>query len=175
METQDLLIDAYEMVFSEMEHTLEGLKPEDLAWQPRPECNSIGWLAWHLSRTHDQAMSFVLKEDQVWIKEGWYEKFNRAADPRDTGMGHAPEDVALFKPPDTGVLLDYHKAVLTRSKKYFRSLTSQDLDRVLNSKYLPPLTTLGTFLIMMLADGMRHSGQMGYVRGLRHGMGWQKY
>lgn len=175
MEICDLLVDAYEMVFAEMEHVLEGLKPEDLAWQPRPDCNSIGWLAWHLTRGHDQAISFLMKEDQVWIKEGWYDKFGRAADPGDTGTGHTPEEAALFKPPDVSVLLDYHRAALDRSKKYFRSLTSQDLDRVVNIKYLPPLTTLGTFLNVMLADGMRHSGQMGYVRGLRQGLGWQKY
>jgi hypothetical protein len=175
MEGHDLLSDAYEQVLVALEQTLEGLKPEDLSWQPRPECNSIGWLAWHLTRGQDSAISFLMREDQLWGREGWHEKFGRPADPRDGGSGHTPEDIASYKSPDIPTIIGYHRAVLARSKKYFATLSSQDLDRVLNLKFLPPLTTLGTFLIMMLSDGMQHAGQMGYVRGMRHGMGWQKY
>jgi hypothetical protein len=175
MESQEVLSDAYGKILAEVEHVLEGLKPEDLSWQPRPECNSIGWLAWHLTRTQDSAISFLMREEQIWIKEGWYEKFGRPADKKDIGGGHTPEDVASFKVPEIPVIIGYHLAVLTRSKNYFATLTNQDLDRVLNVKFLPPLTTIGAFILMMLADGMEHAGQMGYVRGLRHGMGWQKF
>lgn len=175
MESQDMLIEAYEKVFSEVEHVLEGLKPEDLAWQPLPECNSIGWLAWHVPRGQDLAVSFLMKEEQLWISEGWHVKFGRAADPTDSGTGHTLEDIIVFKAPEVKVLVDYHRSVLSRSKKYISTLTGKDLDLVLNLKFLPPLTTVGSFLIMVLADGMHHAGQMGYVRGMRYGIGWQKY
>lgn len=175
MDGHDMLSDAYELVLTNLERMLEGLQPEDLNWQPRPDCNSIGWLAWHIIRGQDAAISFLMREDQLWIKEGWYEKFGRSADPGDGGTGHTTEDVASFKSPDSQVIIDYHRSVMERSKKYFSTLSSQDLDRVLNLKFLPPLTTLGSFLIMMLYDGMHHAGQIGYIRGMRQGIGWQKY
>ena len=175
MESLELLSDGFEKVLSEVEHVLEGLEAEDLAWQPRPDCNSIGWLAWHVAREQDSAISFLTKENQLWIKEDWNEKYGRPADPRDTGTGHTIEELGAFRSPGIQVALDYHRAVLARTRKYLGTLASQDLDRVVNLKFLPPLTTVGTFLISIMADGMAHAGQMGYVRGMRHGLGWQKY
>lgn len=175
MEWQDLLIEGYDRALAEVEHVLEGLKHEDLIWQPRPDCNSIGWLAWHLARQQDAAIAYLMRQDQLWIKDGWHLKFNRSADPEDSGTGHTPEDVAAFKPPDVQTLIDYHRAVLERSKNYFNTLSSNDLDRVVNIKWLPPLTTLGTYLVIVMAECIQHAGQMGYIRGMRYGMGWQKY
>ncbi|MGD0353862.1 MAG: DinB family protein [Dehalococcoidia bacterium] len=175
MDYQNLLSDGYDRALAELEHVLEGLKPEDLNWQPRPDCNSIGWLAWHLTRSQDAALSIAMRQEQLWIKDGWHSRFNRPADPRDMGTGHTPEDVAAFEAPDVETLIGYHRAVLERSKQYFNTLTAEDLDRVLNMKWLPPLTTLGSFLIMIMADSFQHAGQAGYVRGLHEGLGWQKY
>ncbi len=146
MDWRDLLSDGYGRVLTELEHVLEGLKPEDLNWQPRPDCNSIGWLAWHLTRVQDASISFVMRAEQLWIKDNWHSKFDRPADPGDIGTGHTLEMVAAFKSPDAATLIDYHHAVLERSKGYFNTLTSEDLDRVLKMKWLPPLTTLGSFL-----------------------------
>ena len=175
MEVREMLCEAYEKVLMEIEHVLEGLQVEDLDWQPGPECNSIGWLAWHLTRGEDSVIALLMRDEQLWIKDGWHEKFGRSADPGDSGTGHTPGDLAAFRSPDVETLLAYHSSVLERSRKYFTALTNQDLDRVVNLQFLPPLTTTGSLLIMMLADGMQHAGQMGYVRGLRKGLGWQKY
>lgn len=175
MECRDLLTDGYVRVLSEIEHVLEGVRFEDLDWQPCTECNSIGWLIWHLTRTQDSAIAYLMHVEQIWITEMWHSRFGRPADPRDSGTGHTAEDLAAFKSPDSQVLLDYHSAVLDRTRKYLSTLTGDDLDRVINLKYLPPLTTLGSFLIMIMADGLQHAGQAGYVRGIRSGLGWQKY
>lgn len=50
MEWQDLLADGYGRVLEFMESMLKGLTQDDLKWQPRNDCNSIGWiscLGWH--------------------------------------------------------------------------------------------------------------------------------
>jgi len=44
-------------------------------------------------------------EEQLWLKDGWYAKFNRAPDPRDIGWGHTPEEVSSFRSPDVATLL----------------------------------------------------------------------
>ena len=175
MEWHDLLADGYGRVLENMERVLSGLAQDDLNWQPRHDCNSIGWLAWHLTRVQDDHIATLMGEEQLWTKDGWYAKFDRQPDPRDIGFGHSPEQVAAFKSPDVHTLLDYHQAVLERSKRHFLTLSTADLDRELDEPWYQPLPTVGVRLISVLADNLRHAGQMAYVRGLRQGMGWQKY
>ena len=60
MELNELLTKQYERVWSGTDKTLEGLSDEGLAWRPSPECNSIGWLAWHVGRVEDRWTSLLL-------------------------------------------------------------------------------------------------------------------
>jgi hypothetical protein len=114
-------------------------------------------------------------DDQLWVRDGWHAKFDRPADPGDIGFGHTPEQVSAFKSPDTKTLIEYHRAVLERSKRYFPTLSKADLDRELNEPYFKPLPTVGVRLISIMDDAVIHAGQAAYVRGLRQGKGWQKY
>ena len=175
MEWNELLADGYGRVLEFMESVLNGLTEDDLNWQPRPDCNSIGWLAWHLTRLQDDHIASLIEEEQLWTKDGWYAKFNRQPDAKDIGFGHSPEQVAAFKSPNADTILGYHSAVLERSKLYFLTLSSADLDRELNEPWYQPLPTVGVRLISILGDSLQHAGQMAYVRGLRQGRGWQKY
>jgi len=175
MDWKELLTDGYGRVLEAMEHTLQGLTKDELNWQPRPDCNSIGWLIWHLTRVQDDHLASLMGEEQLWIKDGWYAKFNRPPDPKDIGFGHSPEQVAAFKSPVIETLLSYHRAVLERSKRYFLSLSNSDLDHELDEPWYQPLPTVGVRLISVLADSLQHAGQAAYVRGLLQGKGWQKY
>ena len=47
-----------------LKHVLDGLTQNDLDWQPRNDCNSIGWLAWHLSRKHDAQIASLMGAGQ---------------------------------------------------------------------------------------------------------------
>lgn len=175
MEWYDLLNDGYGRVLGFLEHVLEGLTQDDLNWQPSQGCNSIGWLAWHLTRQQDAQISSLMGEEQLWIIDKWYVKFNRPQDSDDSGFGHTPEQVSAFKPPDTETLLGYHRSVLERSKRYFHTLSKTDLDRGLNEPMFQPLPTVGVRLVSIMDDSLLHAGQAAYVRGLRQGKGWQKY
>lgn len=175
MEWNELLADGYGRVLEVLESVLRGLTEDDLNWQPRHDCNSIGWLAWHLTRVQDDHIASLMGEEQLWTGDGWYARFDRRPDPKDIGFGHSPEQVAEFKSPDVDTLLDYHRAVLERSKRYFPTLSGAELDRELDEPWYQPLPTVGVRLISVLADSLQHAGQMAYVRGLRQGKGWQKY
>ena len=175
MECKDLLTDGYGRVLGTLERTLKELTEDDLNWQPHPDSNSIGWLTWHLTRVQDDHVADLMGEEQLWTKDGWHARFNRPPDPKDRGFGNSPEQVAAFKSPDIETLLSYHRAVLERSKSYFLTLSSSDLDRELDETRHQPVPTVGVRLISVLADSLQHAGQMAYVRGLRQGKGWQKY
>ena len=175
MEWHDLLADGYGRVLEFMENVLRELTQDDLNWQPRQDCNSIGWLAWHLTRQQDAQIASLMGDDQLWTKDGWHSKFHRPPDPEDIGFGHTPEQVSAFESPDVQVLLDYHRAVLERSRQYFLTLSKTDLHRELNEPWFQPLPTVGVRLVSILEDSLLHAGQAAYVRGMRQGKGWQKY
>ncbi len=169
MELQQLLTDGYERILQILERTLKGLTQDDLNKLPHPDCNGMGWLAWHLTRVQDHHVADLIGEEQLWVKDGWHTRFNRASDPSDIGWGHTPEDVAAFKSPDTETLLEYHRVVLERSRRYINTLSAADLDRELNEPRFQPLPTVGVRLVSILSDNLQHVGQAAYVRGLLKG------
>ena len=172
MELSDLLKSGFGNVLRVLEYTLDGLSEEDLNWQPKPDSNSIGWLAWHLTRWQDVMVSGLSGMEQVWTKDGWYKKFGRKADDKDHGMGHKAEDLAGFKSPDAATLLGYQRAVLERNNGYFETVTPADLDKVFEGTPFDPPPTVGMMLMGTLSDGLQHAGQASYIRGLHQGMGW---
>jgi hypothetical protein len=129
----------------------------------------MAWLAWHLTRTQDRAIAGLIDNKQVWIKDEWYKRFNRASDPQDTGFGHKPEDVAAFKSPDVDTLLGYHKAVLERSKRYLVNLSTEELGRKIQHPVFP---TVEATIVAVLNDILQHLGQIAYIHGLLKGKGW---
>lgn len=175
MEWQEVVSASYAGVLRALEGALDGLTEEDLNWQPRPDCNSIGWLTWHLTRTQDGLISLLMGEEQLWIKDGWHAKFGRPSDAQDVGFGHTPQDLTKFKSPDAKTLLDYHRAVLESSQRYFTTLSTTDLDREVNFPPFEPPPTVGMFINIILNDDLQHAGQVAYLRGLRQGMGWQQH
>ena len=172
MEWQQLINDGYGRILQVLEKALDGLTRDDLNQQPHPDSNSMGWLTWHLTRGQDSQIARLIGEEQLWLKDGWHARFNRPADPKDTGHGHSSEEVAAFKSPEVKTLLEYHRAVLERSKRYISTLSAADLDKELNEPWFKPLPTVGVRLVSIMSDGLQHAGQVAYLRGLFKGIGW---
>jgi hypothetical protein len=169
MEWQQLIIDIYEQISQALERALDGLTRGDLDQQPRPDSNSMGWLAWHLTRAQDRAIAALMGVEQLWVRDEWHARFNRPPDPQDFGLGHNLEDLAVFQSPDVQTLLGYHHVVLERSKHYVRNLSETDLDRELDHPRYP---TVKARLVGVISDNLQHAGQVAYVRGLLKGKGW---
>jgi len=169
MKWQELLTDIFERNSQAVGRTLDGLNQEELNRLPKPDCNSIGWLVWHLTRGQDGAIADLAGEEQLWIKEQWHAKYDRSANAADTGFGNSPEDVAAFKSPDAKTAMDYHQAVVARTKKYVGQLSESDLGRELKNPVFP---TVGVRLVGCISDNLQHAGQAAYVRGLLQGKGW---
>jgi len=169
MEWQQLFINTYERISQVLEKALDGPTVDDLNQQPHPDCNSMGWLTWHLTRGQDRAIADLMGEEQLWVKDKWHARFNRHPEPADTGFGHNLEDLAAFKSPDVQTLLAYHHAVLERTKRYISNLSETDLDRELNHPRFP---TVGVRLAAVISDNFQHAGQVAYLHGLLKGKGW---
>jgi hypothetical protein len=154
-----------------MEEVLAGLRIGDLDRQPHPDCNSLGWTAWHLTRVQDGQMADLMGDAPLWTRDGWHKKFNRPPDPDDSGFGHTPEEVRAFRSPSAKVQLDYLRVVVDRTKRYLASLAPTDLDRELDEAWSQPPPTVGVRIVSILADCHQHAGEASYIRGLLQAKG----
>ena len=151
---------------------LNGLGAEELRRQPGPDSNPIGWLMWHLARVQDNHLSAMESTEHVWVRDRWYERFERGDDPSDRGRGHTSEQVVAFDPPDVDTLLGYYKAVRGRTDAFLDGLSEADLDRAVPNLAGDGTVPMHVRLEMTLVDNIQHSGQIAYLRGLLTGKGW---
>jgi uncharacterized damage-inducible protein DinB len=172
MEWHEILSMGYGGILRTLEYTLKGLTVEDLNWQPKPDCNSIGWQVWHLTRGQDMVIASLMGQEQLWIKDGWHKKWGRPANPEDAGGGMKPEDLAKFKSPDAETLFAYYKAVLERTQKYLPTMKKADLEKEMEGLPFKPPPTVAMMLVIIMSDGISHAGQAQYIRGMLQGISW---
>lgn len=160
----DLVSDILARVGQGVHRAVEPMTPESLLWRPDPAANSVAWLVWHLTRVQDSHIAELAGTPQVWLGQGWVDRFGLDLDRDSTGYGHTPEQVAAVRAP-ADLLLGYYDATAEVTAAYLRRLTEEDLDVVVDTSWNPPVT-LGVRLVSLLSDDLQHAGQAGYVRGL---------
>jgi len=165
VDVSELLLDGYGRLPALVRSAVDGLTADQLRWAPGAGSNPIGWLVWHLTRIQDHHVSELLGADQVWVTGGWAERFGLEPDPHNTGYGHGPEHLDTVRPESPDALVDYYAAVAARTDDLLRSLKPEDLDRIVDRRWDPPVT-LGVRLVSILGDDLEHVGQAAYVRGL---------
>ena len=165
MEVNELLLDLFDRVSEHVREAVEGLDVEDLTTAPEPGTNPIGWLVWHATRVQDHHMSEILDEEQVWISGHWASRFGVAPDAQNTGYAHSTSDVAAIRPESAATLIEYYEAVAARTRRVLQTTTAEDLERVVDRRWDPPVT-LGVRLISIVDDDIQHTGQASYARGL---------
>src|SRR5262249_41037608 len=138
----------------------------DLDWQPHPDCNSLGWTAWHLTRVQDSQIAELMGQAQLWIEDGWHRKFKRPADADDTGYQHTAQQVRAFASPSPAIQLGSRRVPVERTRAYLASLPPVELDRELDEPWFKPLPTVGVRIVSILTDCHHHAGEASYIRGL---------
>ncbi|WP_138442302.1 mycothiol transferase [Sinomonas susongensis] len=174
-----ILEDGFGRVRESVERVVFGLSSERLVEQPSPETNSAGWILWHLTRIiddHFAALADVLggaeaaarrehpmPPGQLWTE--WRRRLGTPYPEQSTGYGHGPEDVAAFPQIEPQLLADYHDAVHERAVEVLRGLSAEDLGKVVDRRWNPPVTA-AVRLVSILNDSTQHVGQAAYVKGL---------
>jgi hypothetical protein len=72
------------------------------------------------------------------------------------------------RPARAEVLLEYLDAVYRRTRLMLQGLVADDLDRVVDRRWDPPVT-LGVRLVSVADDMLQHVGQAAYARGILTG------
>lgn len=139
-----------------------GLSVEVATYRPDPEANSPAWLVWHLSRIQDDNLAGLAGTPQEWPQ--WRARFALPFDEDATGYGQSAAEVGEVQ-VDGELLAGYHQAVHEATQRYLDRLTREELDRVVDPNWDPPVTAL-VRLVSVLSDCLQHVGQAAYVRGL---------
>ena len=152
-----------------VKRTLEELPPEQLYYQPTPDTNSIAWLIWHLSRWRDKISAAVAGEPEVWVGEGWADRFGMPAER--TGLGDTPQQVASFR-PDADTLAGYaqaaHQALVQRVSRFTQEQLEAEIEYQPGSR-----RPAWRALVSVVEDSAEHAGQINYLRGMLAGHGWR--
>ena len=155
-----------------VDKALEDVDEKMLGDRPNDESNSMGWLLWHMTRVVDRFVHTRCQDaPQLWVKEGWYEKFGLDDDLNNTGQGWSKEQVAAWPLPGKESIIDYYGSVKAAAREYIESLSASDLERQLDIPPRPP-ASIGSFLGVLVFDNCVHGGQIAYLRGYYKGMGW---
>ena len=163
--SSELLIEAYERVGQIVHRVVDGVDEATLTARVDPGANSIAWLVWHLTRIQDDHLAHVAGREQVWTARGWVGRFALPFDASATGYGQTSDEIGQVRGVPAEVLAGYYDDVQAASTAYLRELTDDELDRVVDTRWNPPVT-LGVRLVSVLADDLQHAGQAAYVTGL---------
>ena len=164
MTPAELLTDAFDRVLQTATAAVDGLTDEQLAARPAPDANPIGWLVWHLARVQDDHVADAAGTEQVWTAQGFVDRLGLPFDSDATGFGMSTEEVGHVR-VSAELLTEYLRAVHAATTSYVAGLAAEDLDRIVDERWDPPVT-LGVRLISVLSDDLQHAGQAAYVRGL---------
>ncbi len=167
MDTRELLTDAFHRIPSLIRRHATGADDHLLHTRPDADAdaNSLAWLLWHTARGQDAQVAELAGRQQVWIAEGWVDRFGLPLDPDDHGYGHDRAQVADVRVQDANLLIHYQDAVTAMIDDYLATVDTDELARIVDDSYDPPVS-VGVRLVSILGDALQHLGQAGYLRGL---------
>lgn len=165
MTPAEVLSEAYGRLPDLVRTAVDGLDADQLALRPGGSANPIGWLVWHLTRVEDSHFAEAFGHDELWLADGFAERWGLPLEPSDTGYGHSSDQVDAVRVGSVQQLLDYFDAVHALAEGLVAGLDDGDLARVVDERWDPPVTLL-VRLVSVLDDAVQHAGQAAYARGI---------
>jgi uncharacterized damage-inducible protein DinB len=163
--TTDILSDTFERVRDGVRGLVGELRDDQLTIRPDGVGNSIGWLVWHLTRVQDDHLAEIAGRDQVWVSDGWFDRFRLPFQADATGYGFDDAEVDATRVTSTALLTGYHAAVHAMTAELLAGLTAQRLDEIIDRRFDPPVT-VAVRIVSVAEDCLQHLGQAAYVAGL---------
>jgi uncharacterized damage-inducible protein DinB len=164
MDAIDLIRDSFGRLADDLPQVLGGLSDEHLHTRVGPEANTIGWLIWHLTRVQDDHIAEVAGTEQVWTTQGFAQDFALPFDASATGWSQSSDEVGQVR-VGAAQLSAYFLATHTATLAFLDTLTEDDLDRIVDTRWDPPVS-LGVRLVSVVNDDTQHLGQAAFIRGL---------
>ncbi|MGA5461832.1 mycothiol transferase [Mycobacterium sp. NPDC050041] len=161
---RELLRDSFTRLIEHVDAIADDLTDEVALYRPTPTANTIAWLLWHSARVQDAQLCDIAGVEQVWTRDGWVDRFGLDLPRDDTGYGHDADDVAKVS-ASAELLAGYYHAVHKVTLEYIASVTPDDLARIVDERWDPPVTASAR-LVSIVDDCAQHLGQAAYVQGI---------
>ena len=151
-----------------LEASLQGLTTEQLYAVPgnHPKANTIAWVVWHVVRTEDNVVRFVLQNRRapVWTEGGYAEKLGLPPVAQGTGMSTA--DAHALRLKDLDLFGDYMRKVWASTDEFVASTDPATLDRVITVKPLGEMPAIRALGQVCASHGLMHFGELELARTL---------
>jgi len=152
-----------------LDKALGDLTPEQLhavPGGPASKANTIAWGLWHLVRTEDNVVRFVVqgRRTPVWVEGGYAAKLGLPEVAQGTGMSTADaqalriKDVALFK--------EYMQKVWASTEDFLGKVDPAELEKTVTVKPLGDMLAIQAIGRICLTHGMTHFGEIELGRTL---------
>ena len=158
---------AFRSHHGQIDGAVKELTPEQLAWvPPGSTANSIGFTLWHIVRTEDNIVQFILQDRKptVWIEGGYFERFG--LDKVSQGTGMAVEDAHALRLPPIDQWMEYQRAVWQATDAYVSSLDDAALDQVRKVVPFGEISTAQALSQVCLTHHSAHFGEINLLRVL---------
>jgi DinB family protein len=149
-----------------LDGSLTGLTPEQRHTIVNPRANSIAWVVWHVVRTEDNVVRFVLQNRRppVWTEGGYAEKLGLPPIAQGTGM--STEDAHALRIKDVELFREYMHKVWASTDDFVATTDPAALDKVITVRPLGEMPGIRALAQVCASHGMQHFGEIELARTL---------
>jgi uncharacterized damage-inducible protein DinB len=144
---------------------VKDLTDEQLHFRPLDKGHHIAFALWHLVRTEDMVLNFLVqKKNPVWNAEGWDKKLDM--DPRAQGTGMSEQEAAAVRITSLKDFMGYMESAFKASEAWVETLKEEDLEKVQD---LPVLGKRSLYEVIggtALVHAAEHLGEIWYIKGM---------
>ena len=162
---QQLIAGLTRQLLEEIARSIEDLTPEDLHHLPHERANSIGFDAWHVTRTLDNLINFAfLRERPVWLQQRLDAEWDLPRVEQGTGM--PPDEARALRFPPAADLARYVREVGSAVGERIEGFTDDFLAEEMEIKFVGVRSRWMVVTDNGLLHGGEHLGQINLARTL---------
>lgn len=167
MNAKELIVRSLEQSQGYLTRALDGLTQEEAAWSPKPDCNSIAFILWHIARVEDIFVNDIIRQEiELYEAKGWREKMGTPAN--ESGWQYTLEQLKAWPVLKLEVIRGYAEAVRKKTLAFLESLPPNRLSKKV--KFGDTTNSIGMILSRYSTELTLHIGQICYLRGIHRGL-----
>ena len=152
-----------------LDKAIADLTPQQLHAVPgggQSKANTMAWNFWHLVRTEDNVVRFVLqgRRPPVWTENGYAAKLGLPENAQGTGM--TTEDAHALRITDVAMFQGYMQQVWASTDEFFAKVAPEDLEATVTVRPLGDMTKIQAIGRVCLTHAMTHLGEIEMSRTL---------
>jgi hypothetical protein len=164
MEVRDVLVDGVDQMTEWLDNAIKDLDNEQVNFLPAGHTTSIGFDTWHVVRTADNIINFVLQDRKppIWIEKGYADRMGLPKVEQGTGMGMEDARGLTF---DNAALREYLADVRGASLDFLKTVPMENLEGIQMIKPLGEMPKWRVIRQVVMTHGFMHLGEINHIKG----------